>query len=147
MVGVSQGFILPEVPSLSPDIDLAVPKPKQPFNPFYLLAMLFGIVFAITACAFGVMMLKSIRPEGLPESGAPGHGLMDLLSQHGTAILTAELAGLAVFTLPAIYLDHLRGRREVARRERSVADAASVGVGIVRREMTPRNVSKSNNQE
>jgi hypothetical protein len=90
---------------------------KKPFNPFYLLAMLFGIAFTITACAFGVMMLKSIRPEGLPEAGAPGHGLMDLLGRHGTAIMTAELAGLAVFTLPAIYLDHLRGRREVARQK------------------------------
>jgi hypothetical protein len=89
----------------------------QRFNPFYLLAMLFGISFTITACAYGLMMLRAIRAEGLPQEGQSGFGLMDLLSQHGTAILATELAGLAVFTLAAIYLDHRRGRREIARRE------------------------------
>jgi hypothetical protein len=63
-----------------------VSKTKQSFNPFYLLAMLFGIVFTITACAFGLMMLRSIRPEGLPQAGDPGFGLMDLLSQHGHTV-------------------------------------------------------------
>jgi hypothetical protein len=93
-------------------------KSKQPFNPLYFLAMLFGITFTITACAFGVMMLKSIRPEGLPRPGQAGSGLMDLLSQHGVAILAVEVSGLAIFSIAAIYLDHLRGRREVSRRRR-----------------------------
>jgi hypothetical protein len=100
-------------------------KSKQSFNPFYLLAMLFGIAFTITACAFGVMMLKSIRPDGLPRAGQPGFGLMELLSQHGAAILSVELAGLAVFSIAAIYLDHIRGRREVARRAREHGDQAA----------------------
>ena len=93
-------------------------KSKQSFNPFYFLAMLFGIAFTITACAYGVMMLKSIRPEGLPRPGQPGSGLMDLLSQRGIAILAVELTGLAIFSIAAIWLDHVRGRREVARHER-----------------------------
>ncbi len=92
-------------------------RASQRFNPFYLLAMLFGIAFTITACAYGLMMLRSIRAEGLPQEGHPGYGLMELLRQHGTAILGVELVGLAVFTLAAIYLDHHRGRREIARRE------------------------------
>jgi hypothetical protein len=96
-------------------------KSKQTFNPFYFLAMLFGIAFTITACAYGVMMLKSIRPEGLPRPGQPGSGLMDLLSQHGIAILAVELAGLAIFSIAAIWLDHVRGRREVTRRETQVS--------------------------
>src|SRR5438270_2207764 len=91
---------------------------RQAFNPFYFLAMLFGIAFTITACAYGVMMLKSIRPEGLPRAGQPGSGLMNLLSQHGIAILAVELTGLAIFSIAAIWIDHVRGRREVARRER-----------------------------
>jgi len=94
-----------------------MPKVKAPINPFYLLAMLFGIAFTITACAYGLLMLRSIRAEGLPQEGQPGFGLMDLLRQHGTAILATELAALAVFALAAIYLDHVRGRREIARRE------------------------------
>jgi hypothetical protein len=104
-------------------------RATQRFNPFYLLAMLFGVAFTITACAYGVMMLRANRADGLPQEGQPGFGLMDLLSQHGTAILVAGLAGLAVFSLAAIYLDHRRGRREIARREaegdRSVAADSS----------------------
>jgi hypothetical protein len=96
-------------------------KSKQPFNPFYLLAILFGIAFTITACAYGLMMLKSIRPEGLPRAGQSGAGLMDLLSQHGAAILLIELGGLAIFSVAAISLDHVRGRRESARRARDDA--------------------------
>ncbi len=96
---------------------------KQPINPFYLLAMLFGVAFTITACAYGLMMLKSIRPEGLPREGEPGAGLMDLLRQNGTTLLAIELAGLAVFSIAAIYLDHLRGKREIARRIREKLEA------------------------
>ena len=87
-------------------------RASQRFNPFYVLAMLFGIAFTITACTYGLMMLRAIRAEGLPQEGQPGYGLLDLLSQHGTAILATELAGLAVFTLASITLDHFRGRRD-----------------------------------
>jgi hypothetical protein len=93
-------------------------KSKQPFNPFYFLAMMFGIAFTITACAYGLMMLKSIRPDGLPRPGQPGSGLMDFLSHRGVAILAVEIAGLAIFSIAAIWLDHCRGRREVARHGR-----------------------------
>jgi hypothetical protein len=87
-------------------------KRRLQFNPFYLLAMLFGVAFTVTACAYGLMMLRANRAEGLPQEGQPGFGLLDLLSRHGTAILVAELLGLAVFSVAAIYLDHYRGRRE-----------------------------------
>jgi hypothetical protein len=97
-------------------------RPTQRFNPFYLLAMLFGIAFTITACAYGLMMLRANRGEGLPQEGQPGFGLLDLLSRHGTAILVAELAGLAIFSVAAIYLDHCRGRREIARREAATGE-------------------------
>lgn len=99
-----------------------MPRRTQRFNPFYLLAMIFGIAFTITACAYGVMMLKSIRPGGLPRPGERGAGLMDLLSDHGAMIMAIEVAGLAVFAIAAIWLDHHRGRREIARREREAAD-------------------------
>jgi hypothetical protein len=87
-------------------------RATQRFNPFYLLAMLFGVAFTITACAYGLMMLRANRAEGSPQEGQPGFGLLDLLRQHGTAILVTELAGLAIFSVAAIYLDHCRGRHE-----------------------------------
>ncbi len=95
-----------------------MPRSTHRFNPFYLLAMIFGIAFTITACAYGVMMLKSIRPGGLPHPSERGAGLMDLLNDHGAMIMAIEVAGLAVFAIGAIWLDHHRGRREIARRQR-----------------------------
>jgi len=84
---------------------------KRPRNLFYALAMLLGIAFSLTACSYGVMMLHANRGEGLPQPGQPGHALTDLLDRHGTAILAGELAGLALFTVAAIWLDQSRGRR------------------------------------
>jgi hypothetical protein len=109
-------------------------KSTQPFNPFYFLAMLFGIAFTITACAYGLMMLKSIRPDGLPRPGQPGSGLMDSLSKHGVAILAVEIAGLAIFSIAAIWLDHCRGRREVTRRRRETQVSTTKDTKVIKAE-------------
>ncbi len=101
-------------------------KRKEPLNPFYLIAMAFGLGFTITACAFGVLMVRANRSEGLPEAGQSGYGLMDLLNRHGMAILVGELVGLALFSFAAIYLDHVRGVRERAARQ-SDAHASEPG--------------------
>jgi hypothetical protein len=99
-------------------------KPKPPINPFYLLAMLFGVVFTLTACAYGVMMVHANRVEGLPDRGQPGFDLMDLLNKRGAAILCVEIAGLAVFGIAAIYLDHVRGQRQIAKQASAESRAA-----------------------
>lgn len=90
-------------------------------NPFYALAMLAGLMFTVTACADIVLMMKSNRVGALPHRGEPGFELMDLLDRHGTAILAGELAGLGICTVAAIRLDHVRDRREFARRQREAA--------------------------
>ncbi len=81
-------------------------KLKTNFNPFYLLAMIVGIGFTITACAYGLMMVRAIHSEGLPQRGEAGFDLMDLLNKRGTLILCVELGALAVASVAAIYLDH-----------------------------------------
>ena len=77
--------------------------------------MLFGVLFTLTACAYGVMMLHDISGQGLPQRGEAGFDLTNLLNKKGTAILGVELAGLAIFSIAAIYLDHLRGQRQIAK--------------------------------
>lgn len=92
---------------------------KQQFrNPFYAVAMLLGLLFTITACADVVLMMKANRAGAMPHRGDPGYALMDLLDRHGTAILVGELSGLGLCTIAAIRLDHVRERREFARRQR-----------------------------
>ncbi len=38
-------------------------KKKSGINPFYVLLAPLGIVFTITACAYGVMAFKAVRGE------------------------------------------------------------------------------------
>jgi hypothetical protein len=90
-------------------------------NPFYALALLLGLAFTITACADGVLMMKTNRAGTLPRPGEPGFALMDLLDRHGTAILAGELIGLGLCTMAAIRLDHVRDRREFAARQGEAA--------------------------
>ena len=89
-------------------------------NPFYALALVFGLLFTLTACADGVLMLRSNR-AGLPHRGEPGYELLNLLDRHGTEIFVGELVGLGICTVAAIRLDHVRDRREYAKRVRSGA--------------------------
>jgi hypothetical protein len=94
-------------------------------NPFYLLAIFFGLAFTITACGFGVLMVKSIHAGALPSAGQPGFALMDLLDRHGMAILIGELVALAVVTVGAIRLDHVRDRREFSAKQAAADKIAS----------------------
>jgi hypothetical protein len=79
---------------------------KKPTNPLYLAALPVGVLFAITACAFVVMTLKS----GDPQVGE-STGLMHLLDRHGVLILVVELAVLGVLTAGAIFTDDFWTRR------------------------------------
>jgi hypothetical protein len=79
---------------------------KTPTNPLYLAAVPAGILFAITACAFIVMMLKGEDPQ-LGESA----GLMRLLDRHGVLILVVELVVLGILTVGAVVTDDFWLRR------------------------------------
>jgi hypothetical protein len=90
---------------------------RQPTNPFYVLCVLVGIAFTVTACANGVMMLRSNRGLDLSSTAflsrtAPTeHPLMSFLDRYGMIILGGEVAVLAAVSLAAIMLDHYRGKR------------------------------------
>ena len=71
----------------------------KPTNPFYLVLLVVGAVFAITACAYCVMMVRGLQPR--PDEV----GLMGLMSQHGLIIMVAELGLLGLLTIAAIATD------------------------------------------
>ena len=72
----------------------------KPTNPFYVALLPVGVFFAVTACAYVVMTMRGLDPQQ-PETT----GLIGILARHGTAILTSELALLAVLTVAAIASD------------------------------------------
>jgi hypothetical protein len=78
------------------------------FNPFYVLLVIAGIAFAITACAYGVMTFAELRAGVSP---AARSALLEYLEAHGAATMAAELAVLAVATVGAIGTDRMWQRR------------------------------------
>ncbi len=69
-------------------------------NPFYIVLLAVGAVFAITACAYGVMTVRGLNPQLADEQG-----LMGLMSQHGLTIMVVQLVLLSVLTVAAIATD------------------------------------------
>ncbi len=81
-------------------------SPPKAANPFYVLAIVVGVTFAITACAYGVMTVRGLDPHAADEGG-----LVGLMDQHGLAIMLVELAVLGVLTVLAIGTDDFWTRR------------------------------------
>jgi hypothetical protein len=79
-------------------------------NPFYALLVVAGIAFVITACAYGVMTLRAMSPQA-QGADAGHHPLLEFLASHGSHLLIAEIALLAIATFAAIGTDDYWTRR------------------------------------
>lgn len=71
--------------------------PPQKTNPFYVLLVLVGITFSVTACSYLVLMLRD--SEGVRTAPT---GLLGFLDRHGLVVMGTEIAILAFATLAAI---------------------------------------------
>ncbi len=87
---------------------------------FYVLLIVTGVVFAITACGFSVMTFTDVQGPGIlgePSDAAAGspseHPLFKFLDQYGMQLLLIELALLAVATVGCIATDTWYERRQV----------------------------------
>jgi hypothetical protein len=96
-----------------------VAKAKAPVNPFYVLVVVFGVVFVITACAYGTMAYRAIAPA--VDAQARDQGLMGFLDRYGVQLLGIELAVLGAASLGAMWLDQVRSRRDAATMGRQAA--------------------------
>ncbi len=85
-------------------------KNKEPVNPFYVLLVITGIIFCITASAYGVMTVRGLYPEST-EISESGQRLLDWLDKNGFWLLMIELVALGIFTFGAIALDEMRTKR------------------------------------
>ena len=89
------------------------------FNPFYILLVLCGIVFCITACAYGVMTVRGLQPEVTVQPSVSGARLMTWLDEQGFTVMMWELGVLAVLTFAAIGTDSFWEDRHAARQSHS----------------------------
>lgn len=83
-----------------------------PINPFFIVLVIAGIVFAVTACAYGVMTFLAMQAGYADEKPA----LLAFLEEHGSTLLAIELAVLAVATFAAIGTDSFWERRAAEKR-------------------------------
>jgi hypothetical protein len=82
-------------------------------NPFYVLLIVSGVAFTVTACAYGVMTVRGLRPEtALADDQLSG--LLPFLDRHGGKLMLAEIAVLAAASLMAMLTEDYwnRGRVE-----------------------------------
>jgi hypothetical protein len=87
---------------------------KKTFNPFYVLLIPAGLVFAVTAFAYGYMAFQAVNAIRAEAGAHAGHPLFQWLRAHGDAALLIELALLAVLTVAAIATDKLWDRAAAA---------------------------------
>jgi hypothetical protein len=97
---------------------LNVPRSRKSSNPFYVLLVVAGLSFAITATAYGVMAFRQARPRDAQpasatsaETATDDHPLMLWMRHHGEAALITELGLLALCTFAAIGTDDYWQRR------------------------------------
>lgn len=88
---------------------------KKTFNPFYVLLIPAGLVFAVTAFAYGYMAFQAVNAIRAEAGAHAGHPLFQWLRAHGDAALLIELALLAVLTVTAIATDKIWDRAAAAR--------------------------------
>ena len=97
-------------------------------NPFYVLLVLIGIAFTLTACAYGVMAFKVVRTKAEVAAERDGAALLSYLDQHGATLMAIEVALLALCTVAAMATDRYWIRREEKRAKQSPGEAGKTRV-------------------
>jgi hypothetical protein len=89
-----------------------VAKKKAPVNPFYVLVVIVGVGFVLTASAYGMMSFLEIRrfAPGTPDTESSP--LWTYLRTDGAKLLVWEIGMLIVGTLGALAWDSFLGRDE-----------------------------------
>ena len=83
---------------------------SEPRNPLYLLLLLAGLVFVVTALAYAVVPVLEQKAADAGQPPPPSE-LRDALRRDGWRWLLWELAVMTVFGVASMVLDHLRDRR------------------------------------
>ncbi|MCA9214169.1 MAG: hypothetical protein KDB27_13950 [Planctomycetales bacterium] len=84
-------------------------KKKNRTNPFYVLLVVAGVCFCLTACAFGMLMLRDMRSSQDylydDEATSSAASFTDLVDKYAVKMMVGELIVLAIGTAGAIGTD------------------------------------------
>ena len=85
---------------------MTVERTKKRVNPFYVLLVLVGVAFVVTASAYFVMCLKQLHTTSLyAMNDAADQAFVRVMDQYGVKVMLIELAVLGVATFGAIGTD------------------------------------------
>lgn len=104
-------------------------KSKEPFNPFYTLVLPVGVVFTLTACAYGWMVFLDSRRYDPTVPSVDSNALLGFLDQHGLLLIVVELAVLGAATVGALAWDQYGGGGEAAADSGTSDDSESSSQG------------------
>ena len=74
-------------------------------NPFYVLLIAAGVMFCLTACAYGVMTVQALQGVDFGTRDSAGAWLNRQMDAHGVTIMAIEIAVLGFSTIAAISTD------------------------------------------
>ena len=79
-------------------------------NPFYVLLVIVGVAFVVSACAYGVMAYREVtlQPAANDDSAS---GLLRFMDRHGMKVLGGEVVMLGLLTVAAIGTDEYWQRK------------------------------------
>ncbi|MDA1053106.1 MAG: hypothetical protein O3C40_21850 [Planctomycetota bacterium] len=101
---------------------------RKPTNPFYIVLLIAGVIFLVTACSYFVMTIKGREVSlGRPEDPSSKR-FVEIVDRYGFAALMIELGILAGATCAAIGTDEYWTRRvELEARQRPDEDGDESG--------------------
>ena len=85
--------------------------PAEPRNPLYLLLLLSGLFFTVTAVAYAVVPVLEDRAAAAGQPAPPSE-LRALLRDRGGTWLLWELGALTAFGFASMWLDHRRSLKK-----------------------------------
>ena len=85
---------------------------RKPINPFYVLLLLSGCAFAVTACAFGVMTVRQLHRSR--QAIEATDSFTEVVDQYGVNVMIVELVLLGIGTMGAIGYDQHLDKREAS---------------------------------
>lgn len=99
---------------------------KKPFNPFYVVLVLAGVAFGLTALGYFIMAaMATYDPVRAREAMDRESGLLAVMDRFGVKMMIVELIVLAAATFLAIGTDRFWTRLFESRQESSSARDSS----------------------
>ena len=90
---------------------MSAPPPREPRNPLYLLLLIVGLVFVVTALAYALVPVLEERAAAAGNPSPPSP-VRDALLHQGRWWLLGELAVLVVVGAASMVLDRLRSLKK-----------------------------------